>query len=412
MAATACTSGSRSGEARRLTYLDGLRGLAVLMVLVFHAWMLGLSQVGGAFQLHRMATATPANFLAAMGYQGVSLFLVISGFCLSYPALLGRTRGEHDWFSARRFLVERWLRIAPPYYAALLLFTLVPGLLSTPALERMKWWVSPHPGILDVTLHLLLLHNLLPQFAFSINGAFWSLGLEWQWYCVFPLFLLLVLRWPFKTLLAVLVTGLACRIVFHVYLYDAWSAYTGGYLLPDRLFEFCCGIAGAKIVVDRVRIRVPWLVVAVVLSVGLGCLARAELAGLPVLQNAHPLWGVAFMSLLLLGHDLPRLNAALSLRPLARLGAVSYSVYLVHQPVMMMVETLSPAWVRASALQAPLGIAAGLGAGFLFYHLVEGPCMAYRARVLHRQPRAGRGPGALPDHVWRTHDRGQRATIG
>lgn len=99
----------------RLHFIDGLRGLAMLMALTYHCWLFGGKWVI-ALPLERPA----ANVAAVLGFGhiGVNLFLVLSGFCLYWPFVkAGRKPEPKLW----QFAKKRCRRILPPYYAALLL---------------------------------------------------------------------------------------------------------------------------------------------------------------------------------------------------------------------------------------------------------------------------------------------------
>src|SRR5262245_33011004 len=108
----------------RLSFIDGLRGLAVLMVLTYHCWVHTIGErhlpVTVAF-LHRNVDVTIPLHL---GYVGVHLFLVLSGFCLTYPLVREGVAGMR--LELGRFFRRRAWRILPPYYVALLIFSLLP----------------------------------------------------------------------------------------------------------------------------------------------------------------------------------------------------------------------------------------------------------------------------------------------
>jgi len=362
-------------HAGRITYLDGLRGVAIAMVLVFHAW----------YHYMRIPDALayrPRTFMEAIvrqGYQGVSLFLVLSGFCLAYPLLRRREDGRANWFAPPVFYARRALRILPPYYAAVALFVGLSVLIA-----HNRWpllsIVGQPPGRLDVLSHLALVHNVT-GFNNSINGSFWSLGLEWQWYWAFPLVLALCV-WRPRVALGVCF-GIA--IAWHVWTHDLWSLGA----LPARLFEFCCGIAAASLVVLRAKLRRRVLVAGIVLPLLLMQARSVTLAGhethawlinhslhaVDSLGLTQPLWGVVFASLLLLGYHCRWTNAVLSWRPLAALGIASYSIYLIHEPVIQAVETWVPPGLARSPVIMPIALACGIVCGVLFHVCIERPCM-------------------------------------
>lgn len=351
----------------RLAYLDGLRGLAIALVLLLHSWQ------HMRFLLPRSLALSAYGFVAAHGSQGVSLFLVLSGMCLSYPLWKRRDAGIAQWFTPGEFFARRFLRIVPPYYVAVLLLTTSSYVLAQvhlPAAAPPGWDAPPPlsqpPDGTNVVLHLAFLHNVTRD-ALSIDNSFWSLGLEWQWYWAFPLILLCCIRRPWITLLGCCVVAL----LWHVVAADLWHEAA----LPARLFEFCCGVVAARLIVSR------WVPRRYLLAGGIAAtfivMAAIEARWHSASYFAkYVLDGILFSCLLLLGHYSPRVNAMLSWRPLAVLGIASYSIYLVHQPVVELVELYAPlpAALRHSLLLMPVAIACGIGVGFVFHRVVERPC--------------------------------------
>lgn len=349
---------SRSSAAVRLAYVDGLRGLAIGSVVLFHTWEhLGLG------------TGTPLRWLLAQGSEGVSLFLVISGFCLSLPALERLKAGVTQWFVPSDFLARRCLRILPPYYVALALFALIK--VAGARNQVLNFNTSdPAPNVPNLLTHIFLVHNL-SSYIYSINGSFWSLALEWQWYLVFPLILVIVVRSRAAGLMVCAALALAWQQVTH----DLWGIGA----LPERLFEFGCGVVVAYAVVYRWRISAWLLGGGLALALSLIYVPQSVAAWpaqlFPDGAVDHLLYGAAFGLLVLLGSGSRGVNAVLSWRPLVWLGLISYSTYLVHQPIANLAidqlhRHISRSW---SHPMLTLVVAADVGicAGFVFYMCIE-----------------------------------------
>ncbi|RYG91671.1 MAG: acyltransferase, partial [Alphaproteobacteria bacterium] len=163
-----------------LKYLDGLRALAALYVVLYHASL----QVA---PFTHSATVDVFLRLFTLGHYAVGLFIVLSGFCLALPIVRGdgTIRG-----GAWNFFQRRARRILPSYYLAVAFSLLVIFLFSINHKTGTHWDIS-----VPVTLSSLLTHLFLLQDAFGdpkINHAFWSISVEWRIYFLFPL---LVLGW-------------------------------------------------------------------------------------------------------------------------------------------------------------------------------------------------------------------------
>src|SRR5256885_5542325 len=162
-----------SRPAARLAGVDGLRAAAAMWVVLFHIRVFSGVHVSFA----------PVDFFLRSGSTGVSLFLVLSGFCLFLPFAGGR---EHR-FRTGTFLVRRARRPLPALYCPLILAlrlhvvgggNLGFGPLSA---EDVAW---------QVATHVTMTHTLFPSTFYALNGAYWSLGLEWQLYLGLPLLLI------------------------------------------------------------------------------------------------------------------------------------------------------------------------------------------------------------------------------
>jgi peptidoglycan/LPS O-acetylase OafA/YrhL len=180
-----------------LPSLDGIRGLAILLVIAHNVQLLDVPTMHGAIAV--------AQFVLNIGWVGVQLFFVLSGFLITGILLdsVGRARG------LRHFIARRALRIFPLYYGTLLLlFVLLPAFDAQPAMYQAQ---APYQGWLWAYLS-----NWTDALGFGPRNLphFWSLAVEEQFYLVWPL-LVFGLRSARRVALACLVVAvaaLACRI--------------------------------------------------------------------------------------------------------------------------------------------------------------------------------------------------------
>lgn len=353
--------------------LDGLRGLAIVLVLWCHT--------DAALNASRQ-TWSLEHVLAGAAWSGVVLFFVLSGFLLFLPYARAIIHGDF-WPSTSRFYLRRALRILPSYYALLPLFLIFMSLFHNGnALGEVK----PIQALLGVTLLYDLridTYNLVTQF----DGPLWSLTLEWQFYLLLPWLALALagltrlLRkrastynsWPWGLLIGVgslVVIGLAIR-AFAASSHYAWGYPAGApdqHMWLNALLAVFYGVRGKYLEVFALGILASVVYVAGVeqrrlspqLQVRLGkLLCSISLLGLvaciPWQIQAHRLygwggwsnnfppqsawlWGVAgdevlglCYACLLLGVLLaPKVRQAFSLLPLRFLGHISYSLYLWH----------------------------------------------------------------------------------
>ena len=365
--------------AHRLDYVDALRGLACLAVVIFHAC--GAQEPAAALRAAH-AGGPPAHhgltLVTSFGVFGVPLFLCLSGFCLFLPVLrrhsLGAVRVDF-----REFLRRRARRILPPYYAAMALFLVLEslprlGLLPEAALS------TTIGGGRSVIAHVLMLHNLSARTFGGINVSFWSLATEWQLYLAFPLLLWLVrrggLRLLLLTTLAVLL-GWGALARLHVGPDPAWQVH-GQFYRSALSFSyfFALGMAAAVLVSDPAYARLR----RGSLLAGALCLPPAVLLSL---RGAWPpladlFWGQVFLGLIAWCSFVApaRFAGRGPLNLLVRLGAFSYSVYLVHQPLLFLwTFRFSGGWGILS------GIALVIAAGYGFHLVFERPFMPGRPRT-------------------------------
>jgi peptidoglycan/LPS O-acetylase OafA/YrhL len=339
----------------RVVGLDGLRGLAALYVVLFHCWLYTF-------------TGFPENpgpgWLGWLlyGRLAVVFFLMVSGFSLALSA------AANGWQlgGLTRFLRRRAWRILPPYWAALA-FSLV-----------IAWVLDPAPGEGPPSHRTVVIYGALAQDLIAErtpNAAFWSIAIEAELYLLFPLLLLIRRRLGAVVLLAgvtlpVIVLGLQAPGRTPV------EGLNG--LMPHLAPVFVAGLVCAGVVTARERIRRwPWP--------RLAALAAAPVLLLIVAKGSvwtveHYFWidlAIApAMALLLVavatGRPAP-LVRLLDTRPVRGLGGFSYSLYLTHVPIVMVI----------ARLVAPVFVEDGLPA-FWFTLVVGVPTTVVAARLFAR----------------------------
>lgn len=328
--------------ALRLPFLDGLRAFAALWVVFGHChlFVLGWSRSGTLW-------GRPLDLLL-YSHLGVNLFLVLSGFCLALPVVRNANRltGSHaDYFKARAW------RILPPYYGALLLLLLVNTWWPVAAWGRHAVGLTADIAWQPLAVNLLLLQDVFPHVA-AINGAFWSIAVEWHLYFVFPAMVWVLHRFGTRALLlcgGAAAFALTWLDLAHLPLFAAWPLSLPQ--PPYFLALFVMGAAaasfafGQEYAAARPRLhRNGWLVGAGLCAPLCILLWKYRIIdGTNVWDFIHklhlidPLAG-AVAAAWLLGMCGLRpahwLRRVLESRPLVWIGGFSYSLYLTHVPIL------------------------------------------------------------------------------
>ncbi len=348
--------------------LQSLRGLAAVAVVAFH--------VDALLVLHGQKALLGA--VGAYGWLGVDLFFVLSAY------LLGPRFFTEAPPSKRRFWLERFLRIGPAYYAAAAVAVVVALVRDAPGFNP---WLA--------ATNLVFLQNLRPETWATLNVVFWTLAVEVHFYLILPWMARRFRgpRWP-----AWLVAFLAMSLAFRFATFghgdgrpfgdgDPWLFF-GAATLPGFIGHFALGLAAAR--AQEVRKPGLWagfgLVLVALLAFSIVPDRWATL--LPPSGTEHvllrPLAAAGF-AMVVLGCTSPgRLRRVLELRPLLRLGDVSFCVYLLHFPVLVVLFDALNGTVHPWRFAA-LGFAASLLAGTLLYILVERPAERWRKAWMDRR---------------------------
>ena len=347
---------------RRLTGIDGLRAAAALWVVLFHI---------RAFSGARLTGIPGLDLFIRSGSTGVSLFLVLSGFCLYVPYAGGRSHR----FAARTFLLRRCRRLMPAYYASLVVvvaaYAIAGGHIGLPRFGSTTMAEQ-------VAAHVSLTHQLFASTFYGFNGAYWSLGLEWEFYLTLPLLVVAARRiglgW---TVLAVVAVNTAYRL-------GLWAAIAHGLIdgrsslaanvLPNlfvgRWGEFAFGMVAAEVYTRGNMARWHrWARIGTLPLAGAGIAA----SGNPL---SHLLFGLAFfclVTIVLTGEGI--VARIFTWPPLVLIGVMSYSLYLVHQPLVQVMAWLlgadSGVAPRRVFIELLLLLPVILGAAWLLFVTVE-----------------------------------------
>lgn len=365
----------------RFIAFDSLRGLAALAVVMYHSLLVFpgpheiLADRGVPFATSGdvgalLLTATPPSLLWA-GREAVLLFFVLSGFVLAI-GFDGPRRGWPGWAA---FAAKRAVRLLPPCaVVALILAVLVPAIGPVERPELSDWvaanWNEP------VTPRLVAEHALLLGGGYPLNTPMWTLHYELRISLLFPLLMLLAAAGS-----AVLVAAAAAGVLLCL----VEMKFVGTGVLTTLLFvpHFALGALVARHrarIAATVRRLAPW----VSALLWLGCYLLLTFrwlvpAGGLVCDLANGA-GAGLLLALLLGAD--RARRMLEAAPLVGLGAISYSLYLVHVPVLLTLLHLmpsAPAWV--ASVVAP---AVSVAAAALLYWLVERPSIRLGRQLADR----------------------------
>ncbi len=334
----------------RIDYIDGLRAVAVLGVILTHVVR------------HLGLTGASARIVGE-GAHGVDLFFVLSGFCLAFPTLVKVGRSGAAAFDVADFGAKRLVRILPPFYIATALLVVMYAL---PRLWHPHVTSAVVPPLRDLVASLFFLDERVQL----INGAFWTLMVEFRWYFAFPLLLLLWVRAP-RAFFAV---GLASFVLYHFTRARGLDLGTlPGFMLGIVAADLQLGGAATRGWGEHVK---RWALPAALACAALGVAVEGQAtipgaAGSDVRFAYQPTilgWQLALFFLVVAAGSLGPLRRGLALRPLVATGIASYGLYLVHEPA---IQLVTDRFHGPAAFG--LATAAALAAGFAFWFLAERP---------------------------------------
>lgn len=331
--------------------IDGLRAVAVLLVIFHHLFPAGLTG----------------------GFVGVDVFFVISGFLITTQIAAEMEAGQ---FSLRRFYQRRINRIVPALFTVITA-TLCAGLLLLSPIDLQLLARSAVSAMLGVS-NIFFWKEYGSYFAHNSVEApllhTWSLGIEEQYYAVWPLLLLAAFKYARRHVL--LLVGLALLLCFAVSeIGIKFAASASYYLLPTRFFEL---LLGAAVALAVSRQKLQWIGrFGYTAHIGLVLIFAAAFklngsSAFPGVNALAPCLGTAL--LIATGAAMnPNANSALRLlaaKPVVMLGLLSYSLYLWHWPIIAFLHYKN---VPVNGTAVACVVALSLALSWLSWRFVETP---------------------------------------
>ncbi len=365
-----------------LNFLDGVRALAAIFVVLHHAW-LDQRGIGTLGSLQGLET----NWLS-YGHLAVDVFIVLSGFCLILPVTrTGELRG-----GALNFFRKRARRILPPLYAAIGFSWLLRWVLTRHPVWHLYW---PHFKY-SLVANFLLVQDLLPKYN-DVDPPLWTVAVEYKIYFLFPA---LVLIWKRYGPGATVVTAAAITGILMAGFHLMCPQLSLEHICPWYVFLFSMGICGGTVAVKDNPDR-NWRLFAVVLA----SLLASSLLLFPIAPNSEGgpytahlplidvLTGALTACLLIILTQKARtakiggVLAVLNWRPLTFVGTFAYSLYLIHFPLLVLLLTIT-GHVHLPAALVPHHIALFnavalpviIGCAYVFFLLFEQPFLSSRPR--------------------------------
>jgi peptidoglycan/LPS O-acetylase OafA/YrhL len=349
----------------RIGSLDGLRGIAALVVLLHHT-LLPVPALGDVLYGSRAPSSTgwlvysPLHVFWAGG-EAVYVFFILSGFVLTLPIL---AKGP-DW---RAYYSSRLVRLYLPVIGSVVLALIIAMLIPRVGLGDSSAWIGEHEQALSPVSVMKDLTLIDPDL---LNSPLWSLRWEVAFSVLLPVYVFVAVRTR-RYWLAVLIVAVLLSTVGAV-VQQGWLTY-----LP--MFMIGCVLAARREhLVPLVQSRgAAWALTAALVGItafwwvsSITSSAHAEFATPLVLASAA--------AIVVLAIRWATLSSALETKPAQWLGRNSFSLYLTHEPIVVSVAILLPA--SLPWLTPFIGIPIALLVAPLFFRFVEGPSHMLAKRV-------------------------------
>lgn len=349
---------------RHLDAIDGLRGIAIALVVAYHAWLV---------------YGFDAGVVSQGGFLGVELFFALSGFCMFYPFARSRFAGNApmSWGS---YAYRRAIKILPSYLLALTVFAIAYA--HRDGGEQTAYAYAAH---------LLFVHPLLPKDFQAISGPLWTIGIEVQFYFIFPALCGLFLKRPLYG--ALLVAGISCAYRGFVVLTHA----APGFYISNQVFAFLDLFAAgmlAAYVVAWVQTRPRHAALPAIATGGAVAAIAGGIIGMIAFTHSSAMndngdfflwqmhWRLAIAGLLFVivtatTLSLPAIRRVIANPVTGFLAIISYNLYLWHLEILSLAQHIS--------LSLPIALVCALAVAALVTYAVERPLLTARRHLPARQ---------------------------
>lgn len=354
----------------RYPSLDFWRGIACLLVLVYHSTLVHLAAQSRSGFSGSGAAGWLVDFTRYLNV-GVPLFFVISGYCIAAAADNVRQKGQ----SLGSYFVRRFRRIYPPFwifvigYAAVFVMIdslLAPRLVTTfPSNLLRPWWYSGWQWLGNLTLTETWRHHLIGGPRGHFPGHDWTLCYEEQFYAVTGLLLLLSRRFFFGGVILVTMATVAAMLVC-----ASTGTDIGGWFFDGFWLTFAAGIVVYYRINFASRMQ-RWFLDSLLIAASVG-----SLRGLLPFANGSTAAFVFALALILLHRWDKLLMTSTLAAPIVWCGKMCYSLYLVHQ---LPTRALSAGFYRLGIdsnleillIVVPACVAVSIPLAWYFHLLVE-----------------------------------------
>ncbi|CAM3974817.1 acyltransferase family protein [Pseudoalteromonas byunsanensis] len=305
-----------------ITLLDFIRGWAALLVFFHHAAILG----GG-----------PSILSGSIGHEAVNAFMLASGFLIYFQCSINKSyQNLSNRAGVKNFAIRRFFRIAPAYYLCLVVALVLAEYLgqSREAIAQVlphtmtsmeRYYISD--PIENFLMHVTFLFGLFPSYAFSTPLPDWSLGLEMQFYFLFPL-IFIFLRKNFALYLTIL---LPLMVVVWLLTKKFGITYQMPTLIVLKFHNFAAGMALAHILLNKEKVRNNLYIVVISLVFLVICNKNFVMASLFLFC----LWWLRVSDSTSSNPVFSSLKFVIDNKLNKFLADISYSVYIVHLIIML-----------------------------------------------------------------------------
>jgi len=346
---------------KKNTAFELYRAVAVSMVVLGHF-----------FSFSKDVPIMVKKLIASFAYYGVPIFFIISGYLLSasFISLLKNT--EYRFCSALNiFFAKRILRIYPAYLISLIILS-----------------IYSNSSILDFVVHLLNIHNLFDEFSRSINGVYWSLAVEFQWYLVAPIVILFFVKTNTIAQLLLFSTSVTISILLRFNVLNDFIRQSISFdnlvrLGNDQLyvyfFNFLIGVFLYRCRNIKIKIH---LLITIFLSILILCADYIKGNVISDIVNYREKTVqckllLDYISISILGAVMfAFMNIELEkkyYRIISFISTVSYSLYIYHFPILHYLGNYNFAWY----LFFPVYILTSFLFATISYYMVEAPFLKY-----------------------------------